>query len=72
VGDIPGEFGAFLRYDVWDNNAGASNLTEKRQSNLGVNYWPIANVVFKFDIQSQDNENGDDDNGFNLGMGYQF
>jgi len=72
LGDIPGEFGAFLRYDVWDNNAGASNLTEKRQSNLGVNYWPIANVVFKFDIQSQDNENGDDDDGFNLGMGYQF
>jgi hypothetical protein len=72
VGNIPGEFGAFVRYDVWDNNAGAANLTEKRQSNLGFNYWPIPDVVLKFDIQSQDNEDGSDDNGFNLGVGYQF
>lgn len=72
LGDIQGEFGAFVRYDVWDNNAGASNLTEKRQSNLGFNYWPIPDVVLKFDIQKQDNEDGVDVDGFNLGVGYQF
>jgi len=72
LGDIPGEFGAFVRYDVWDNNAGANNLTEKRQSNLGFNYWPIPDVVLKFDIQRQDNEDGNDVDGFNLGVGYQF
>jgi hypothetical protein len=72
LGTIPGEFGAFVRYDVWDNNAGASNLTEKRQSNLGFNYWPIPDVVFKFDFQKQNNEDGLDDDGFNLGVGYQF
>jgi len=72
LGDIPGEFGAFVRYDVWDNNAGAANLTEKRQSNLGFNYWPIADVVLKFDIQRQDNKDGNDVDGFNLGVGYQF
>ncbi|MDH3399811.1 MAG: OprO/OprP family phosphate-selective porin [Chromatiales bacterium] len=72
LGDIPGEFGAFVRYDVWDNNSGAANLTEKRQSNLGFNYWPIPDVVLKFDIQRQDNEDGNDVDGFNLGVGYQF
>lgn len=72
LGDIPGEFGAFVRYDVWDNNAGADNLTEMRQSNLGFNYWPVPDVVLKFDIQRQDNENGNDVDGFNLGVGYQF
>jgi hypothetical protein len=29
-------------------------------------------VVFKFDIQQQDNDSADNDNGFNLGIGYQF
>jgi len=69
---IPGEFGAFARYNVWDNNAGASNDTEYRQLNVGVNYWPIPDVVLKFDVQQQDNQGSDDDNGFNLGLGYAF
>lgn len=72
IGNIPGEFGAFYRYSVWDTNAGAANLTEKAQNNFGFNYWPHPDVVLKFDIQSQDNENGSDDDGFNLGVGYQF
>jgi hypothetical protein len=72
LGEIRGEFGAFARYEVWDNNAGASNLTEYRQSSLGFNYWPVPDVVFKFDYQKQNNENGENDDGFNLGMGYQF
>ncbi len=69
---LPGEFGAFARYNVWDNNAGASNDTEFRQLNVGVNYWPIPDVVLKFDVQQQDNEGSDDDDGFNLGIGYAF
>jgi len=69
---IPGEFGAFARYNVWDNNAGASNDTEFRQLNFGVNYWPIPDVVLKLDVQQQDNQGSDDDNGFNLGIGYAF
>jgi hypothetical protein len=70
--NIPGEFGAFARYNVWDNNAGASNDTEFRQLNVGVNYWPVPDVVFKFDVQQQDNQGSDDDNGFNVGLGYAF
>jgi hypothetical protein len=72
LGSIPGEFGAFLRYNVWDNSAGASLDTEQRQWDAGFNYWPVPEVVLKFDVQRQDNEDGDDDNGFNLGVGYAF
>jgi hypothetical protein len=70
--NIPGEFGAFARYNVWDNNAGASNDTEFTQVDFGVNYWPIPEVVLKFDVQQQDNDGAQDDNGFNLGIGYAF
>lgn len=72
VAPIPGEWGLFLRYNVWDNNAGSSNDTEMKQVNAGLNYWPIPDVVFKFDVQSQDNDSAKNDNGFNLGLGYQF
>lgn len=71
---IPGEVGVFARYNQWDNNAGSSNTdSEMKQVNVGINYWPLPDVVFKFDAQQQDNE-GDqkNDNGFNLGVGYQF
>jgi len=72
LGSIRGEWGLFARYNVWDNNAGSSNDTEMTQVNAGINYWPIADVVFKFDVQQQDNDSSDNDNGFNLGIGYQF
>lgn len=72
IGSIPGEWGLFARYNVWDNNAGSSNDTEMKQINAGLNYWPIPDIVFKFDVQSQDNEGDKNDNGFNLGLGYQF
>lgn len=72
LGSIPGEWGVFARYNVWDNNAGSSNDTEMTQVNAGLNYWPIPDVVFKFDVQNQDNDSADNDNGFNLGVGYQF
>jgi hypothetical protein len=38
--------------------------------NIGVNFWPHEDVVIKADIQQQDGIINDD--GFNLGVGYQF
>ena len=72
LGTIPGEWGLFVRYNVWDNNAGSSDDSVMKQINSGLNYWPIPDVVFKFDVQAQDNDNAENDNGFNLGIGYQF
>ncbi len=67
-------WGVFARYSEWDNQAGSSGpgTSEKTQSNIGVNYWPHPNVVVKADYQKQDNENDQNQDGFNLGVGYQF
>ncbi|HEY9199330.1 MAG TPA: porin [Gammaproteobacteria bacterium] len=66
------QWGVFARYNVWDNRAGADVDSEKKQSDVGVNFWPHPDVVLKADYQQQDNENGQDQDGFNLGVGYQF
>jgi len=64
------KFGVFLRYGAWDNEAGLSLDSEKKQSNVGFNYWPHENVVFKFDLENR--SGAQEGNGFNLGLGYQF
>lgn len=66
------QWGVFTRYNVWDNRAGDSTDSEKQQWDVGVNYWPHPDVVLKADYQQQDNENGENQDGFNLGIGYQF
>ncbi len=68
------QWGAFLRYNQWDNQAGSGGPgnSEKTQYDVGVNFWPVQNVVIKADYQKQDNENEQDLEGFNLGIGYQF
>lgn len=63
-------FGLFARYNAWDNNAGDSDETEKRQTNIGLNYWPHEDVVFKLDVENR--TGAQDGSGFNLGVGYQF
>lgn len=67
---ITPKLGLFARYSQWDNNAGNSALTEKKQTNVGANYWLHEDVVLKMDIQQQDGAINQD--GFNLGVGYQF
>ena len=64
------QFGLFARYNAWDNTAGNSLATEKKQTSLGLNYWPHENVVFKLDLENRSGSH--DGNGFNLGVGYQF
>lgn len=67
---ISPQWGVFARYNKWDNNAGDAADTEKKQTNVGVNYWPHENVVMKLDVQRQ--SGAADTDGFNLGVGYQF
>jgi hypothetical protein len=69
---ITSQLGIFARYNEWDNAAGGNGNSKMRQYNAGVNYWPIHDVVLKADVQQQDNEASKNDNGFNLGIGYQF
>ena len=71
---ITPNWGVFARYNQWDNQAGDSSTdSEFKQVNAGVNFWPHPDVVLKADVQQQDNEgNTKNDNGWNLGVGYQF
>jgi len=71
---ITPKWGVFARYNEWDNQAGNDDFdSEKKQVNAGVNFWPHPDVVLKADVQQQDNEgNSKNDNGWNLGVGYQF
>jgi len=67
------QYGVFARYSVWDNQAGDSLDSEYSQIDIGLNYWPVKNIVIKADFQDQDappNENEFD--GFNLGIGFDF
>ncbi|PCI73437.1 MAG: porin [Gammaproteobacteria bacterium] len=67
---INDKFGLFARYNAWDNNAGDADETEMKQTNVGLNYWPHEDVVFKIDIENR--FGAQDGSGFNLGVGYQF
>jgi hypothetical protein len=71
---ITPKWGIFARYNQWDNQAGGNGGdSEKKQYNAGVNFWPHPDVVLKADMQRQENEgDNENDNGYNLGIGYQF
>ena len=69
---LTSKLGVFTRYNVWDNNAGSGSTanTKIKQVDVGLNFWPHEDVVLKFDVQKQSGAANDD--GFNLGVGYQF
>jgi len=73
---ISEQFGVFARFNQWDNKAGSNSGSaadsEKEQWDIGVNYWPHEDVVIKADYQYQSNDNGEEQNGLNVGLGYQF
>lgn len=70
---LNGKVGLFARYARWDNQAGSDAVaSEKRQWNVGLSWWPHPDVVLKADWQAQDNADGKDRDGLNLGVGYMF
>lgn len=60
-------WGIFARHSVWS----LEKDVDAQQTDIGVNYWPIPDVVLKMDAQFQ-NEDAGEFNGINLGIGYQF
>lgn len=66
------KIGVFARQsnvNFWDG----SREVDNDRTTVGLNYWPHPDVVFKFDIQQDDADNAEDaQDGFNLGIGYQF
>ncbi len=70
---ITPKIGLFTRYNQWDNQAGNGTANSaKKQIDVGMNYWPHEDVVVKLHYQTQDNADGKNQNGLNMGVGYQF
>ncbi|MBK1876280.1 porin [Pelagicoccus mobilis] len=68
-----GDVGFFGRYSAYDNAAGDSSSSKNAFFDVGVNYWPIENVVFKADVQFTDYaDSSKDEEIINLGVGYHF
>jgi hypothetical protein len=59
--------GVFGRYNHYDAAKG-----DLAQYDLGLNYWPIDNVVFKADYSHIDQDGKDTEDIFNFGVGYSF
>ena len=72
--DGEGELGVFARYNEYDNNAGTSaSTTDFEQTDFGINYWPTENIVLKADMSLVDGPSAsNDDDIFNLGIGWQY
>ncbi len=69
-----GDLGVYFRYSDYEYYTGTM-LSQNEIYELGVNYWPHPNVVFKADIQEiseSDQYSAKGDTVFNLGVGYQF
>jgi len=67
------QWGVFARYSEWDTQAGGAGDSAFDQTDVGVNFWPIPQVVLKADYQWQNGPDGRGGlDGFNLGIGYQF
>lgn len=68
-----GEVGVFARYNEIDLNNGSGTVDGRtEQVDVGLNYWPIPNVVVKADYNFINGPNDSDDSRFNAGVGYQF
>ena len=66
------KWGAFVRYETYDNNDGGSTDTEVEARSIGFNYWIDPTVVAKFDYVDQSKANNGDKDGINIGIGYSF
>lgn len=70
---LRGDWGIYARHQDVEAARVQDQFT---QNEIGVNYWPTDNVVFKFDFRQRDHdlasESGRDFDGFDLGLGYQF
>lgn len=70
-----GEMGVFIRYSHFDTAGGDNIDSGMGQYDVGINYWPIPDVVLKADFEWQEAPDGlgiATDHRLNLGVGLQF
>jgi hypothetical protein len=67
------KMGFFTRYNEYDIVAGDNTDSERKQYDVGMNYWPHENVVLKTDVAFVDAPaGGTDDEIINMGVGFNF
>lgn len=64
------QFGVFVRFNNWNNEAGLAANDDNEVTDIGFNYWLHPNVVFKVDYQDASDYNENDS--LNLGVGWSF
>jgi hypothetical protein len=74
-GDL-GVYARFSEYEFYKYKDNVGDLKENKIYEIGVNYWPTDNVVFKADYQDTNDADTFQEDGIdsvvNLGVGYQF
>ncbi len=72
---INDQWGVFARYNQWDNSPNAVVDTQQEQIDVGANYWPHENVVFKADYADYSmgtSPANTERYAINLGVGWSF
>ncbi|VAW67199.1 FIG01060344: hypothetical protein [hydrothermal vent metagenome] len=64
-------WGVYARQSNWDNQVNSGRDTQSDQTDFGVSFWPHEDVVIKANYQILDKA-GTNDDGFMMGIGYQF
>jgi len=66
--------GIFGRYGYYEYARGAGNTRggEFDELTVGVNYWPVNNVVLKADYTQIESDDAPNNETYNLGLGYSF
>lgn len=74
VSERYGDVGVYVRFSDYEYYTGTL-LSNNEIYEIGINYWPTENVVFKADVQdisSSDQMASKGSTAFNFGFGYQF
>lgn len=66
--------GIFTRYSEWDNESADDTGSKWQETSLGVNWWLDERAVVKADLQRRDDPvaANEDQDGFNVGIGFSF
>ena len=66
-----GVFGRYSHYE-YARGAGNSGGGEFDEYTVGLNYWPVPNVVLKADYTQIEKDGGENNETYNFGVGYSF
>lgn len=72
VPNVPGQLGAFVRLSSWDTSAGDRIRSGNTRWNAGLNFWPMPELVLKFDAWTEGSGSVERSAGFGFAVGGGF